>query len=122
MKTFCKTFGYWLWHPEDTEILCRNRALKLQLPQCISCLGLELPEKTEVIDLPSQESDPILELSPDHELLEWIKGQNMAEIGRMLGDRGIDRRTIYKWIKRGRIPNKYKGLLNDLRNDAKKAA
>ena len=123
MKTFCKAFGYWLWHPEDTGILCQNRALKLQLPQCISCLGLEMEEsETKAIDLPKRESRPISPISPDHELLEWIKGQNMAETGRMLGDKGIDRRTIYKWIKRGRIPNKYKWLLNDLRNDAKKAA
>ena len=119
MKTFCKTFGYWLWHPEDTGILCQNRALKLQLPQCISCLGLEIEEsETKVITLPKQESTPIPEVSPDQELLEWIKENGMAQIGRMLGDDGIDRRTIQKWIRRGRIPNKYRDLISDLQNVA----
>ena len=113
MKTFCKAFGYWLWHPEDTGILCQNRALKLQLPQCISCLGVEISEKTELIDLPAQESDPIPEPFPDYELLEWIKGQNMAELGRMLG---VNRFVVKRWVDRGRIPKKYRELALHLQN------
>ena len=123
MQTYCDKFKYWLYHPEDTGLLCKNRAFKLRLPQCINCLGLEIEEdETKVVDLQEQESTSIPEVSPDQELLAWIKENGMAQIGRMLGDDGIDRRTIQKWIKRGKIPNKYRELVSDLQNVAKKVA
>lgn len=123
MKTFCGTFGYFLFHPENTSLICKNRALKLRLPQCCSCLGLEVPESPEeeassVIPLPAPKSIPGPDSSSDSALLDWIKEQGMAQIGRMLGDTGVDRSTVHRWVRKGRIPNKYKDLLNDLRNVA----
>jgi len=110
MKVFCKVFGYWLYHPQDTEIICRNRALKLGTPQCCSCLGVEPPESP-----PPPDPDPP-STNGDRELLAWIKQAGLAKVGRMLGDDGVDRRTVQKWVARGIIPNKYKELVDDLRN------
>ena len=115
MKTFCKTFGYRLYHPEDTSLICKHRALKLRFPQCCSCLGLELPvkeesEKESLITIsPSMAQTQATEISPpnnDGRLLEWIKEKGMAHVGRMLGDKGVDRRTVQMWITREKIPNK----------------
>ena len=118
MKIFCGTFGYFLYHPEDTGIICKSRALKLRLPQCCSCLGIEVPESPQenpspVVPLPTPTAipTPLRNPSPDSAILEWIKEQGMAEIGRMLG---VSRFAVKKWLDRGRIPKRHQELLYHL--------
>lgn len=118
MQTYCDKFKYWLYHPEDTGLLCKNRAFKLRLPQCINCLGLEIPEQepaTDTLTIDNPEPEPIPGPSSDFELLEWIKANGMAQIGRMIGNEGVDRRAVQKWVKKGKIPNKYRDLLFEMK-------
>jgi hypothetical protein len=47
MRTFCEDFfGYWLYHPIDTKLICENR-VKLSIPECLKCKGITLVNKKE---------------------------------------------------------------------------
>ncbi len=51
MKTYCQTFDHWLCHPEDTKLICQNRAERL--PECRRCMGIEA-QKASLTPLPER--------------------------------------------------------------------
>jgi hypothetical protein len=73
MRTFCKTFDHWLYHPSDTGLICENR-IRLSLPECLKCKGKK--SSTRRIELPR--THDALKICLDVDKDEWVRQVRLA--------------------------------------------